>query len=469
MSQPLTILEASAAIRDGSLTSSELIESCFAQIDKLESRVHAWVRVDQEAARREARCLDDAAARGHFSGPMHGIPVGVKDIVDVAGVATEAGSPLRAGRIATADAPVVAALRDAGAIILGKTVTTELASFDPPPTRNPWNLDRTPGGSSSGSAVAVALGMCLGAIGSQTGGSITRPASYCGVAGLKPTFGRVSREGVVPVSEHLDHVGPIACRVADLALMFDVLKSTSPGGTAEDKSGATAGLPSSADGVDDVTSALLDKPAVAHADVYKHPLSLGVFESFFLETADAAIRETTLNVIEQLRNAGATVSVVSLPGSFDELHAMHWRIMAVGAAAVHGEDLAAHRERFGPNIAGLLDEGLATSPADYQAALAHQRRFTEQLDARLADVDAVLTPSTDTTAPDRSTTGSPKFNAPFSYAGVPTVSIPCGLCPDGLPASLQLVGRSGRDESLLAAAAWCEQSLGFNQLPPLIR
>src|SRR6266478_6381486 len=217
------IHQAADEIRQGRLSPTELLDPCLAQIDRHEPRVRAWVFVDRESARAQCEQLTQELSRGQNRGPLHGIPLGIKDIYDVFDWPTAAGSRLWARSVARRDATVVARLRQAGAVFLGKTVTTQYASFDPPPTRNPWNPTRTPGGSSSGSAAAVACGMCLGALGSQTGGSITRPASYCGVAGLKPTFGRVSCDGVVPLAPSMDHVGPIAGCIRDLAILLQVI------------------------------------------------------------------------------------------------------------------------------------------------------------------------------------------------------------------------------------------------------
>ncbi|HWA97397.1 MAG TPA: amidase, partial [Pirellulales bacterium] len=219
----LTCITAGKAIRTGELSPLDLVDRCLERIERFEPRVHAWVMVDAEGARREARRLADELAAGNERGPLHGIPIGIKDIIDVAGWPTRAGSPIRAGHVAARDAELVANLRRAGAIILGKTVTTEFAGFDPPPTHNPWNLKRTPGGSSSGSAAAVATGMCLAAVGTQTGGSITRPASFCGIAGCKPAHGMVSVDGVVPFAPTLDHPGPMARAVDDLRVMLEAM------------------------------------------------------------------------------------------------------------------------------------------------------------------------------------------------------------------------------------------------------
>src|SRR5689334_5013727 len=218
-----TIHAAAADIRAGRLSPVDLLESCLERIDRYEERIRAWVLVDRDDARAEAKRLADELKRGQYRGPLHGIPIGIKDIFDVFDWPTAAGSKLWANSIARQDATVVRKLREAGAVFVGKTVTTQYASFDPPPTRNPWNAERTPGGSSSGSAAAVACGMCLGATASQTGGSITRPASYCGVAGCKPSFGRVSCHGVVPLAHSMDHPGPIARDVRDLAIMLTAM------------------------------------------------------------------------------------------------------------------------------------------------------------------------------------------------------------------------------------------------------
>src|SRR5438874_5173386 len=214
---PLTIGDAAKRIRSGELTPSSLLELCLARIDRYEPKVRAWVYLDRERARREAEHLTKELKDGLDRGPLHGVPVGVKDIIDVYDMPTGCGSKLWANSYARRDATVVERLRQAGAIILGKTVTTPYAFLDPPPTRNPWNLDRTPGGSSSGSAAAVACGMCLAALGTQTGGSVTRPASYCGVYSLKPSYTVLSTEGVLPLAPSLDHVGVMANCVRDLA------------------------------------------------------------------------------------------------------------------------------------------------------------------------------------------------------------------------------------------------------------
>ncbi|HWB13426.1 MAG TPA: amidase [Pirellulales bacterium] len=449
-----TILTAASAIRCGRTTARQLVDRCLSQIEALESRIHAWVLVDAEGARDAARRADDEIGQGRDRGPLHGIPIGIKDLCDVAGCPTLAGSPLRAGHRAEHDATVVARLRQAGAIILGKTVTTEFASFDPPPTRNPWNLERTPGGSSSGSAAAVALGMCLGAIGSQTGGSITRPASFCGVAGCKPTFGRVSGAGVVPLSRHMDHVGPIARSVADLAAILGAIAGCDPADP------STSDVP-----VDDYVAAC-QKPSPPRLAIVDEP--------FFLEGPPGAITSAVFKAADAFRQAGAEIRQTRLPAGFYDVISLHRRLMTVEAAEYHEPMFRTEGHRYGKHIGGLIDEGLATRAVDYAAALVHRRTLQRELLGSFGDgdeFDALITPATTSTAPSAETTGDPKFNSPFSYVGYPTVSFPCGLAEDGLPVALQLIGRPFQEARLLAAASWCESVLGFEaaaQLPGAI-
>ena len=441
---PPTILE--AGIPQGKTAASKLLEQCLANIERFEPQVRAWVLVDADGAREAARRLDAELAQGRCRGPLHGAPIGIKDIVDVAGWPTKAGSRLRENDPpAERDAEIVARLRNAGAIILGKTVTTEFASFDPPPTRNPWNLSRTPGGSSSGSAAAVASGMCLAAIGTQTGGSITRPASYCGVAGCKPTWGRVSTTGIVPFSFHLDQPGPIARCAADLAAIVRTIA-----------------------GYDPSDPVCQNMPAVADAGDGKPP-KIGVLEEYFFETATDEVRGVARRAVERLQAAGMRAETVPLPKSFAEAHRGQRIVMAVDAAAYHQDNFPSRRDLFGPAIAQVLDEGRAAAVIDYSAALANQFRFRREMLAALDGFDALLTPATDKTAPGPETTGDPRFNSPWSYSGLPTVSIPCGLADEGQPVALQFIGRSFDESRLLAAAAWCERVLKFNDIPPLFK
>ena len=432
-----TISEAAVRIRERDLQPADLVAHCLGQIREFDGRVKAWVCVDEDGALREAERLSVLLRDGTDLGPLHGIPLGIKDIVDVCGLPTEAGSPLLKGQLADEDAPLVARLRTAGAIILGKTVTTEFAFIDPSPTHNPWNLDHTPGGSSAGSAAAIATEMCLAAVGSQTGGSITRPASYCGVAGLKPTFGRVDTTGVVPVSERLDHVGPLARTSADLWLMLSAMTGEQP---------ADQALP----------------PAAS-------PPTLHAIDEYFMEQADQAVRDVTQAAYDRLRAGGADLSRLSLPRSFGQAHTMHRIIMAVDAAEMHFQSFTQQQDDYGPQISGLIEEGMSSFAVDYALALRHHSRFQQDIQAIIRDDVVAMTPATVTAAPPSlESTGDPQFNSPWSYAGVPTVTVPCGLTDDGLPCGLQLIGAVGGELHLLSVAAWCEGVLAFDGRPALL-
>lgn len=450
MQYPPGLAEAAAAIQRNMVSPLELVEDCLGRIDQWESRLSAWVVVDRDGALQAARRLTDELARGTVRGPLHGIPLAIKDIVDVAGFPTRAGSALTDAQPAAEDAPVVARLRRAGAIILGKTVTTEFACFDPSPTRNPWNLAHTPGGSSSGSAAAVAVGMCAGAIASQTGGSITRPASYCGVAGVKPTFGRVSRRGVTPVSFHLDHVGVMARSAADCAALLNAIAGDDPHDP----------------GAESHEEFSLDE-CLARVATQKPP-RLAILRSFFFDGAEREVAELTEAAIRRLCNGGAEVVELPLPEGFEQVHAMHRRVMAAEAADFHRTAFGAPRAGYGPNMAALLAEGLAVSIANYQAALRHQHEFRQAVARTLSAVDALITPATPTAAPaGLNSTGDPRFNSPWSFAGLPTVSIPIALVQAGLPISLQLIGPAWSEARLLATAIWCERKLEFYLRPQM--
>jgi len=418
------------AIARGETTCEAVTARCLDRIEAEEPRLHAWVQVDREGAIRQARRLDEEHAADQPRGPLHGIPIGIKDIVDVQGLPTLAGFPGWHGKApAERDAPVVAALRSAGAVILGKTVTTQFASFDPPPTRNPWNVNHTPGGSSSGSAAAVASGMCPAAIGSQTGGSITRPAAFCGVAGCKPTFGTVPVEGIVPFATSLDHPGPIARCVADLATVLAVLQ----GRAAEDMD--------------------LSRPR-------QKPLRLGRLRGFFDEMIDPEMSAAFDQTLDTLMSSGALVYDVPVPEGIDRMVPRHRLVMATEAATWHRPIFETQRNDYAPCIAQVLGEGMEATAVDYLAAREFQREFSRDMEQRFeGGIDALVSPASLGPAPDTSTTGDPRMNSPWSLTGLPTVSFPMGLSSLGLPLAIQLAGQRHQDAALLNAAAWCERAI----------
>lgn len=437
-----TIHAAAADIRQGILTPLQLLEECLERIDRFEPSVHAWVFVDRAGARAQAERLTAELRRGHDRGPLHGIPLGIKDIIDVADWPTAAGFVPWAHSMARQDATIVKRLRQAGAVLLGKTVTTQFASFDPPPTRNPWDLSRTPGGSSSGSAAAVACGMCLGALGSQTGGSITRPASFCGVAGCKPTFGRVCLDGIVPLAPSMDHPGPIASCVRDLAILYDVI--------ADPRLLQPASVEDS------------NQHFVGHAPRIGRPRGL------FYERADPVMRALMDRVCQRVREVGAPVSEVALPAEFAEVLPRHRTVMAVEAAAFHQARLERQAGDFLPRIRSLVEEGLACPAPEYVRTMQHKQQLRAAMHECFTGIDVLVTPATLGPAPDASTTGDPAFNSPWSYTGSPTVSVLAGWSDDGMPLAIQLVAKCHEEADLLAAAAWCEHALAVPRREPTV-
>jgi Asp-tRNA(Asn)/Glu-tRNA(Gln) amidotransferase A subunit family amidase len=445
-----TIVGAAASLARGDVTCERLLDTCLERIDALDKEVQAWVSVDREAARNRARQCDAELAGRRSEGsvdrlsPLFGIPIGIKDIIDIAGQPTGAGSQLRStGPPAERDATVVRKLREAGAIILGKTVTTQFACFDPPPTRNPWNLDHTPGGSSSGSAAAVAAGMCLGAIGSQTGGSIIRPASFCGVAGCKPTFGRVSCVGFVPVAPSLDTAGPIAGCVADLAIMLNAI---SVGDTVDPSGDPTLKL-----AID-----LADlQPNIKPPRLALLASQMGERGEYFEIASGASMWSALTRALARLRSAGASV-VERKP---DSSASSHRTIMTFELADSHRDRFRKLRFDYRPTVSGLIQEGLLITGGQYEAARRDQARAIADSEALMQDVDALVCPAARGPAPDPSTTGDPIFNSPWTYSGQPTITFPIELSDDGLPLGIQLIGRRFDEPGLFRAAAWCEAVL----------
>ena len=445
----LSVSEAAAQIREGSLSPVELVESLLARIDVLDGDLHAWVTIDREEVLETARQREIAAQWGGNLGPIHGVPVGLKDIFYTAGMLTACGSKVYADFVPEFDATSVAKIKDAGGIILGKAVTTEFATSDPSPTRNPWNLEHTPGGSSSGSSAAVASRMAPAALGSQTGGSTCRPAAYNGIVGLKPTYGRISRYGVVPVSWSLDHVGILTRTVADAALMLEVLSGE------DGNDPGSLRLP-----VPDFTQQMNEAAA-------GRPPRIGLVREYFEDYATPEIWAHTEAVAHQLALAGAEVVELPLPESFEWAHSMQRIVMNVECAAFHQ---ANHRKRaadYGPRIRAGIETGLITPPATYLKALRLRREFRAAMNGMAQQVDVVMTPATPSPAPkDLNTTGDAAFQSPWTAAGLPTVVVPSGLSDMGMPMAVQFGGPIAEEGKLLGVALWCERIVGLNEAPP---
>jgi aspartyl-tRNA(Asn)/glutamyl-tRNA(Gln) amidotransferase subunit A len=423
--------EAAAQIREGKISPIDLVEACLERIRTLDARLAAWAHVDETGARAAARELEAEVASGRIRGPLHGVPVGIKDIIHVAGMPTTAGAKPWAHRRPATDAPAVSRLRAAGAIILGKTHTTEFAYRDPAPTRNPWNLEHTPGGSSAGSGAAVAARMVPVALGTQTVGSILRPAAYSGVVGFKATHGLTPAEDVIPLAWSLDHVGVLTRSVHDAALALGVLARR------------------------ELTAAPRGAPTIAVV-----PELLSRAEP---ETA-AHLRATA----EAFARAGARIVEVALPSSFARLHDVGLIVLQAEAAAYHAADFTKHADEFGPGIRAAIDAGLRRSAVEYVQANRARLEFRDAVMPLLEGHDALLSPTAPGPAPaGLASTGDAWFCAPWSSAGVPAITLPSGVAPSGLPFAVQLVGAAGRETPLLGVAAWCEGVLRFSSAPSL--
>jgi Asp-tRNA(Asn)/Glu-tRNA(Gln) amidotransferase A subunit family amidase len=442
MPEPRTITEAAEFIRRGELTPIQLLDQCLSRIDRYEPQVRAWVLVDREGARRQAERLTAELESGQNRGPLHGIPIGVKDIFDVFDLPTGCGSKLWGNSYARRDAAVVHRLRQAGAVILGKTVTTAFASFDPSITRNPWNRERTPGGSSSGSAAALACGMCLGALASQTGGSITRPAAYCGVCSIKPSYNRVSADGVLPLAPSIDHIGCMANCVRDLAILLQPLAGTDD----------TAPRPYHYDGT--------------NGSNYLPLRHLSELPDFLPGKANTEITEVLGHLRERTVAQGWKWNKLPLPPSFADVPQFHHTLMAVEAAEFHAERLARHPLDYPPNITKLIEHGLSTSAPHFARIKNHLVQFRDDIERIFVESwKTLVTPATTGPAPGIETTGDPAFNAPWSYSGLPTVSLPVAWSKDGLPMSVQLTGDHWCENDLLTVAAMLEEAAGFTPRP----
>ena len=443
----LTAAQAGDRIREGEVSSVDLCQALLNRIDPMEPTLKAWVTIDREELLGEARQRDRELEEKGPRGPLHGVPVGLKDIFYTAGMRTTAGSKVYADFVPSYDATCVARLKDAGAVVLGKAVTTEFATGDPSPSRNAWNLAHTPGGSSSGSAVAVSTRMVAAALGSQTGGSTCRPASYNGIVGLKPSYGRISRYGVVPVSWSVDTVGILVRTVEDAAVMLGAMAGHDPNDPG-----------SSSQPVPDYRAAL---------GSLSGPPRIGLIREFFLEYCDDEVRRNTEAAAEKLAGAGATVTEVGLPKSFAANYAAHGIIQAVDCATFHEEFFRRQADDYSPKLRATIEMGMLVPAVRYMQAQRMRRRFAVEMAEAARGFDALLTPSTPAEAPrDLTTTGDPAFQRPWTSSGLPTISLPSGLSANGLPLGIQLEGAPFDEARLLAVAAWCEEALDVRLAPP---
>jgi Asp-tRNA(Asn)/Glu-tRNA(Gln) amidotransferase A subunit family amidase len=421
-------VELAHRLRRRELGALELVDACLARIESREPEIHAWTALDPERARARARRLDAEPVRG----ALHGLPIGVKDIIATADFVTAYGSPLYAGHRPARDAACVAAAEAAGAIVLGKTVTTEFATFTPGPTVNPLDLEHSPGGSSSGSAAAVADAMIPLAFATQTAGSIIRPASYCGIVGYKPSFGVLSRAGVKLCAESLDTLGALARTVGDAALFV----------------GALAGR-----------GDLIARPAVAARP------RIAICRTPDWRAVDAAVATTLERAEYALGLAGADVVTLTLPRAFAALGAAH--------ECIYGYELVrnlaaerAHPDALSGRLRQALEAGAAIDAPSYEHACALAAECRQAMPDVFERCDALLAPSATGEAPlGLASTGSPIMNRVWTLLRLPCVGVPAGRGPSGLPVGLQVVGRDGDDSRTLAVADWVHARLAAASTP----
>ena len=430
----LSLAEAVRRLSSGEMTSEAYTRSLLARIDQLEERVKAWQWLDKERALESAREADRRVQAGRTPGALHGVPVAVKDIIDVRGVVTSMGSPIYERYVPEMNAEVVDRLHAAGAFVLGKTVTTEFAFLIPNKTRNPWDPAHTPGGSSSGSAAAVAAGFAPAAIGTQTNGSVIRPAAFCGVVGYKPGVGVLSTDGILPFSPSLDQPGVFARNVEDAALLV-------------------AHLAHSRWTISPQISAL------------KHAPRLVAVRTPVWHLAEPDQRSRFATDIAVLREAAAIVDEVDLPSSFNEAHRVH-RVIMLHEAAAGARNVRAHyRDKISDFLNQALDEGERISVAEYDRAVRKREALQRDFSRFLDDYDAVVTPPAVGEAPaSLDTTGDPSFCTIWTLLGVPAITIPTGVGSRGMPLGLQIVGNQGESNHLLATTMWCERQLPFRSL-----
>ncbi len=429
----LSAADAARAVRDGAVSAEQLVEACLARVREAEDEVQAWQFLDPEHALAQARARDRDRSEGRPCGPLHGVPVGVKDIIDTADMPTEDGTVLHAGRMPDRDATVVAMLRAAGAVIMGKTVTTECATYAPGKTRNPHNPAHTPGGSSSGSAAAVAAGMVPLALGSQTNGSVIRPASFCGVYGFKPTHGLIPRGGILKLSRALDHVGVFARGIADVALISEQLVGWDE---ADPDTRPRARVPFG-------EVAAQEPPMPPRLAFVKGPVW------------DRATPETREAFGELAAELGERAAEIELPYSAGRALEWHRIIMQAEMAANLDLEWEKGRDRLSESLRTQLASGRALGALDYQKALARITLLNDAFAEIFREFDALLTPSAPGTAPQGlASTGDPAFCSLWTLCGMPAITLPLMRGENGLPMGVQLVGQRHDDARLLRTARW---------------
>jgi aspartyl-tRNA(Asn)/glutamyl-tRNA(Gln) amidotransferase subunit A len=430
--EDLSLAAAASGIREGTISPAEYANRLLAVIEANEPALQAWVTIDREAVLAEARQCEAEARNRQFRGPLHGIPIGIKDIFHTKGLKTTMGSVVFKDFVPDEDARAVAKLKQAGAIVLGKTVTTQFANLDPGPTRNPWNLQYTPGGSSSGSAAAVAARMCPAAIGTQTVGSVGRPAAFCGLASIVPPRQRISLDRVFPLAWSLDHAGIFAHSVADLRLMLD---------------------------------AMVETPIEAPGNLQR-PVRIGIVRAFFEENATLETRALNEALANRLTGAGFDVHEAPLPAIFDIQQAILRMILRSETSSIHERLFPEHSATYGPRITALVQTGRLVSAADYLRAKRLRGRYQRDMSRLFERFDVLMSPAAPGTAPEGiSTTGDPVMNGPWTLSDFPVMTLPHAVAENGLPIGIQLTGPPLGEGKLLDIAAQIEEVIGFSAQP----
>jgi aspartyl-tRNA(Asn)/glutamyl-tRNA(Gln) amidotransferase subunit A len=430
--EAFTLVEAARKIREGTLSPLDYAQALFNRVDALEPRVQAWTTIDRDAVLAEARQMEAEARKQQFRGPLHGIPVGVKDIFYTKNLRTTMGSTAFSDFVPTYDASVVKKLRNAGAIIMGKCVTTILVFLDPGPTRNPWNTEHTPGGSSSGSAASVAARMCPVSIGSQTVGSVGRPGAYNGVVSIMPTQSRVNMAGAFPLAWSLDHAGIFSRSVADIDVMLECLSET-------------------------------PMPSLRRAA--NHKFRIGIVRDFFFDKADTETRTKIDELTGNLANAGFEVAPVSMPAIFDLHPAILRTIVRSEAASTHQQLLQDKSIAYGPKLRDLVQMGELIDAGTYLRARRIRRHYQRDMVRLFEHFDVLLTPGAPGPAPAGTATGDPVMQAPWTLADFPTMTLPLALASNGLPLGIQLSAAPLHEGLLLEAAKAIEEVIGFKEKP----
>ena len=456
----MTIAQAGPLLRDRQLSPVDLVRAYLERIEALDGQLHAYVTLLPERALAQAREAEAEILRGNYLGPLHGIPIGLKDLYDTAGIRTTAMSRVTPDRVPDEDATTVAKLNEAGTILLGKLAMHEFALGGPddtslfPPARNPWNLAHIPGGSSSGSGTAVAAGLCMGALGSDTGGSIRGPASMCSIVGIKPTYGRVSNYGVVPLSWSQDHCGPMTWTVEDNALMLQALAGHDP--------------------KDPTTSTAPVADYSAHLKEGINGLTIGVPRRYFFQSGPE-VSEETLAAIERaltvMGELGATVRDVDLP-HVEHSRAANQTIMMGEAFAYHEHNLKTRRQDYGEMVRDRFLLGGMLTIGDYVQAQRVRRLIKQEMAEVLREVDVLVTPTSPKPAAafegysGGATLTGPSFTGPFNASGLPAISTPGGFSEDGLPIGLQIAGKPFDEATVLRVAYAYEQAAQWFERRP---